>query len=589
MNQAHTPTSELPGLRKLSAKEQSQRANAFGCLSSEGKSSCEKVIWVGVFFDGTNNNKDRDAADKSYSNIAVLHNAFRNVEKMGYFRYYIPGLGTRFPEIGELSESDDGKAMGAGGDSRLHYAMIQMYNCVHQVVIGGAPLVSPAETKIVVTSIDQGLKTVWLLGDRKRMAYFAQLEERLTSSIKDKRPRIKLLNLSVFGFSRGAAEARAFCNWLLQCCRDDGGAFTFCGIPIRFQFLGIFDTVASVGLADSSPVGSGFLDWADGTLKIPMAVERCLHLVAAHEIRSSFPLSSGRDDGAYPENCSEIVYPGAHCDVGGGYSPGDQGKAKAGRSHLASQIPLLKMYLEAQKSGVPLLTLEELQHIRDRETIRDLQIDEELAKRFTEYAKWSRMQSKTVEQVLFEHMRMYWRWRLHVSAKFKELESYKAANEQDREDLIASELDFLGDVRKVQILRSEQSPIGMSQSQQAIEDEQNKKLAVPMGVSQFFDEHIHDSHASFRLLGPITADDRKVAIRKIKEKKAKGKPLNKLEVRALATDAIFPGKFPVMRDSDLDDLYGMTALSSRMAVSAITNTRREAGGHVRRRRVFDKS
>jgi hypothetical protein len=247
------------------------------------------------------------------------------------------------------------------------------------------------------------------------------------------------------------------------------------------------------------------------------------------------------------------------------------------------------MYLEARKAGVPLLTVNELDELREWATIRDLQIDVDLAARFSEYVKWSSIQSKTVEQVLFEHMRMYWRWRLHVSAKFKELESYKAANEQDREDLMASELDFLGDVRRVQRLRSEQSPIGMSQSQHAVEDEQTKKLPVPMSVSQFFDQHIHDSHASFRLLGPITAYDRKVAIEKIKAKKAKGKTLNKLEVRALATDAIFPGKFPVMYDSDLDDLYDMSPLSSGIAVSAITDTRRESGGHVRQRRVFDKS
>lgn len=587
MNHAHTPIVELPGLRKLSAKEHSQRANGFACLSNGGMPSCERVIWAGVFLDGTNNNKDRDAADKSYSNIAVLHNTFPSTEKLGYFRFYIPGLGTRFPEIGEMSESDDGKAMGAGGDSRIHYAMIQMYNCVHQAVFEGVPLVTAAEAKTVVTSVDKGLKTVWLFGSGKRMEYFGQLEKRLTSAIKDKRPRIKLLNLSVFGFSRGAAEARAFCNWLLQCCREDGGAYTFCGIPIRFQFLGIFDTVASVGLADSSPIGDGFFDWADGTMKIPMAIERCVHFVAAHEIRASFPLSSGRDAGAYPENCTEVVYPGAHCDVGGGYSPGDQGKAKMGRSQLASQVPLVKMYLEARKTGVPLRTLDELAEGREDRTIKDLQIDPVLATRFEEYAKWSRIPPKTVEQVLFEHMRLYWRWRLQAEATFTELSSYKTANEQDKEDLLASEKDFQGDMSSVERCRKNQGL--MSDFYLAAEEERHRKLAVPLDVCRFFDEHVHDSHASFRLLGPTTAVDRQVAIAKIKEKKAAGKKLNKLEVKALATDAVSPGRFPLMRDSDIDDLHDMSGLGSSLVVARMTDTRREAGGHVRKRRVFDKS
>jgi len=119
-----------------------------------------------------------------------------------------------------------------------------------------------------------------------------------------------LINVSVFGFSRGAAEARAYCNWILECCKKKDGGYTFCGIPVRFQFLGLFDTVASVGLADSSPIGGdGLMDWADGTMEIPEAVERCVHYVAAHEIRKSFPVSTARNGKSYPANCLEVVYP----------------------------------------------------------------------------------------------------------------------------------------------------------------------------------------------------------------------------------------------------------------------------------------
>lgn len=586
MNIVKTPSSEPPGLRKLTPKEQAQRALAFACLSNNGKASCEKVIWIGIFFDGTNNNKFRDSADKSYSNIAVLFNAFRSSTRDGYFRHYIPGLGTPFPEIGELKESDDGKSMAVGGDARVHYAMIQVYNSIYRTLFEDEPLVSAAEAKNVVTSVDKGIKTVWLLGSTKRMTYFKNLALRLVSAIESKRPVVKLINLSVFGFSRGAAEARAFCNWLSECCESSNGNYTFCGIPIRFQFLGIFDTVASVGLADSSPVGSGFFDWADGTMGVPQCVERCVHFAAAHEIRKSFPLSSARDGSAYPDNCTEVVYPGAHCDVGGGYSPGDQGKGSAGRAHLASQVPLVKMYLEARSAGVPVLTMQELEQIGAQETVRDFEISVELAKRFQAYADWSRLKPGTVEDVLFEHMRLYWRWRLHVGGAFTKLRSYISAGDQDREDLFASEKDFLEDIRLIENGRKE----GLRHDYNRVADEENqKKLTVPSNVSQFFDEHIHDSHASFRLLGPITADDRRVAIERIKQKVAEGKTPNKLELKALATDAASPGKFPVMHDSDIKDLYDMSSAATRVAVRAITDTRREGGGHVRKRRVFDKS
>ncbi|MEM5715284.1 hypothetical protein AB3B16_08110, partial [Bifidobacterium animalis subsp. lactis] len=92
------------------------------------------------------------------------------------------------------------------------------------------------------------------------------------------KPELRLINLSVFGFSRGAAEARAFVNWLYELCEQKDGGWLFAGIPLRIQFLGIFDTVASVGLAGLYPITEGRQDWADDNMQIHPAVERCLHL-----------------------------------------------------------------------------------------------------------------------------------------------------------------------------------------------------------------------------------------------------------------------------------------------------------------------
>lgn len=90
----------------------------------------------------------------------------------------------------------------------------------------------------------------------------------------------------------------------------------------------------------------------------PDRVERCVHLVAALEVRGSFPLDSVSRGGILPANCKEIVYPGVHSDVGGGYPPDDQGRAlglgAAGDPSKLSQIPLAQMYREARMAGVPL-------------------------------------------------------------------------------------------------------------------------------------------------------------------------------------------------------------------------------------------
>ena len=604
-----TPPTSLPGLRPLSAKEQAQRAAAYGCLADNKQPSCQQTIWVGMFFDGTNNNKKRDQEKvsdpnkRSHSNIVVLHDAFRDDRKNGYFVYYIPGVGTEFEKIGEMTESSDGKSMAKGGEARLHWAMIQLYNAVN-FSVNKRDLVPDNEALATVNNPDI-LKNGWTLFSGKRRSYFQRLESRLKQSLgKDPKPKPVLINVSVFGFSRGAAEARAYCNWILECCKKKDGGYTFCGIPIRFQFLGLFDTVASVGLADSSPIGGdGLMDWADGTMEVPEAVERCVHYVAAHEIRKYFPVSTARNGNSYPANCLEVVYPGSHSDVGGGYGPGSQGKAVGSRTLLASQVPLVNMYLEAKRSGVPLMDPSALKDEGKDETVFDLKLAPELSTRFRDYAVWSKASAAAVETLLHKHMRMYWRWRLKVAPKFKELSSYQKADAQDKEDLYASELDFQKDmgraIKRKRWLDSLPANDNRSRSQmpynmpteldkEALE-EARQVNQIPESVHLFFDEHIHDSHASFYLAGPVTDYDKAEKIKLAKEKKRRGKKLNSFEERILKEDAQTPGSFPVMRDSDVGDILDTEGATTGGVVKVMTSTRRESEGHIRRRVVFDKS
>ncbi|MBT0963130.1 T6SS phospholipase effector Tle1-like catalytic domain-containing protein [Denitromonas iodatirespirans] len=606
---ATTPPTNLPGLRALSAREQAQRVAAYSCIADTKKLSCRQTIWVGMFFDGTNNNKRRDQElipdpnARSHSNVVVLHDAFRDERKEGYYAYYVPGVGTAFPEIGEITESSSGKSMATGGEARLYWAMIQLYNAVNWAIYG-RNLIAAGEAKASIRNPDI-LKNGWTVFSGKRRAFFQQTERRLRQSIAHQKPEITLINVSVFGFSRGAAQARAWVNWVLECCKSEGGGYTFCGIPIRFQFMGLFDTVASVGLADSSPIGGdGLMDWADGTMAISPAIERCVHYVAAHEIRKSFPLSTARDGATYPANCVEIVYPGAHSDVGGGYAPGEQGKAPGHRALLASQVPLVNMYLEARKSGVPLLDTSILEAAGKKATVDDLKIAPSLATRFRDYAIWSSGSTAKVEDLLFKHMRLYWRWRLRVAPQFKTLVSYQRANAQDREDLAASEGDFQRDMARVMQRKRlkddidrrrathpmpgrQPGPVPLSPVYQAAIDETARIHEVPEPVHAFFDEHVHDSHASFYLAGPLGAYDKAEKLQLAKEKQRRGKALTAFEQRILAEDARAPGSFPVMHDSDYEDLLDMEDFFTERTVKAMTDTRRESDGHVRCRVVFD--
>ena len=79
-------------------------------------------------------------------------------------------------------------------------------------------------------------------------------------------PLIKAMRLYVYGFSRGAAEARAFANWLEALTKvevDGETCYLFAGLPISIAFMGLFDTVASVGVAYLAPFASGHMGWAE--------------------------------------------------------------------------------------------------------------------------------------------------------------------------------------------------------------------------------------------------------------------------------------------------------------------------------------
>ncbi|HDU4883017.1 TPA: hypothetical protein RFT91_005271, partial [Klebsiella pneumoniae subsp. pneumoniae] len=48
-------------------------------------------------------------------------------------------------------------------------------------------------------------------------------------------------------------------------CLQTGGM----QLPVSVEFLGLLDTVASVGVAHVVPVADGHMSWADGTMELP--------------------------------------------------------------------------------------------------------------------------------------------------------------------------------------------------------------------------------------------------------------------------------------------------------------------------------
>ena len=127
----------------------------------------------------------------------------------------------------------------------------------------------------------------------------------------------------VFGFSRGAAAARHFANRVMDQDPAIAAAISaglkgdfYDGKPSgEVRFLGLFDTVAAIG-----GIGNFFDINGRSSLRVrlelrPSVAQKVFQITALNEYRYNFSLNSIQ--GMWPE----LALPGAHSDIGGGYNP----------------------------------------------------------------------------------------------------------------------------------------------------------------------------------------------------------------------------------------------------------------------------
>ena len=391
---------------------------------------CCKTVHISLFFDGTGNNLNNDlylSNPKHPTNVARLFRASIGDGHAGgtahgsstaqgltdapgtgnsqFFKYYMPGVGTPFAEVGDLDYSVLGLAAASYGEERINWALLMILDALRRTL--GQPRQDNASLLAAVRAMGSlpGLEWATGSGNRLREFYkqFSALTRPLRIALQQHQPgQVKLLGLKlyVYGFSRGAAAARAFVSALNQLLARATQSLRLLDLhlPVSVEYLGLLDTVASVGLADIIPGANGHMSWADGNQQLPAnLVKRCLHLVASHEQRLCFPLESiRRTQGGYPANSVEVIYPGVHSDQGGGYPPGDQGKAFSvdsieGDGLLLSQIALNDLYADAFAHGAPLKVPKtalsasmshELWRVMDLEVVREFDTASELVSRF---------------------------------------------------------------------------------------------------------------------------------------------------------------------------------------------------------------
>lgn len=131
-----------------------------------------------------------------------------------------------------------------------------------------------------------------------------------------------VLKLNVYGFSRGAASARLFSNRIRRDVKQLNFDNRLQPCQVQLGFIGIFDTVDSVGLnhfndaiefeqkLTPNALGPGDMD-------TPRSY-KVIHITARDEARTYFPLYTIKESAVKNGFGLELSLPGCHTDIGGG-------------------------------------------------------------------------------------------------------------------------------------------------------------------------------------------------------------------------------------------------------------------------------
>ncbi|MFZ2889350.1 phospholipase effector Tle1 domain-containing protein [Sulfuricurvum sp.] len=204
------------------------------------------VIRIGAFFDGTGNNMWNDLAigDKSETNVAKIYKMYAQQAKdnPGYYAkpLYVEGVGTeKYRE--------------------------------------GQPTLTSAEVK----EIQDALKSRNDFYSSYNMAFGDEAKSKVNRMLEMVKNEIKKnpdaqIIVDVYGFSRGATEARDFIN-------EFNSLYANVNKGSAIGFVGLFDTVSSLGFANSINIGFN-LNLNDAS------AAKIVQIDAANEMRANFPL-----------------------------------------------------------------------------------------------------------------------------------------------------------------------------------------------------------------------------------------------------------------------------------------------------------
>ena len=316
---------------------------------NEKKQPKDLKVLMGVFFDGTGNNKYNidyyknpkkprtkwnDSYKSDYSNVAYEYSAYKHtidgnpVAGFDYIRrVYITGIGTANRNIyletdnlsDDMKKKADSKEEYKKNDSKSNAPENISYEGDSTFPGGAIGRGSTGVIPKVIIGCENIYKDLGLVID--------------VASEKNTINKVEL-SLDVYGFSRGAAAARCFINCLTKKhgkkSKDKESLISYwldkkgygysekdkVKVTVKVRFVGLYDTVSSYGggvnLFNFNDVKELGLDCPDDIVDINAGVQFC----AADEYRKNFSLTTVD---SYGGKIQQYIFPGAHSDVGGGY------------------------------------------------------------------------------------------------------------------------------------------------------------------------------------------------------------------------------------------------------------------------------
>lgn len=306
-------------------------------------------IYIGIFFDGTNNNKVQAAIGRRFRQESKVNaKGFAYVDQQSQEqllqddrkRYAISSKSKDEAENREVAEilddkvSDDvyGKYRNSNSQnvSYTNVAILESFyktDATHySLYVEG----SGSDMDFDSTGADF-IGLALGAGDNGVVAKVGKALDFISNFILSSKPNGQKYRLyfDVFGFSRGATAARIF-NYIVYSdkiaqksgneeLKKNSDSFVKKLQPEKdieskeVEYLGIFDTVGSVGVVHSDNVAQYGL-WATDMCR------RVVHLCGMDELRKNFAIID--IESSVHSNGLELFLPGCHTDIGGGISMG---------------------------------------------------------------------------------------------------------------------------------------------------------------------------------------------------------------------------------------------------------------------------